>query len=250
MAINPWFTAALGWMFGGPIGAVFGAAIGHFLQMLEKGVEKNNAHSRIKNREAHAAARRDFYASLMVLAAAVMKADGRPKKEELAIVKNFLVEQFGSVQAQEALYILRDLLKKNIPVEPVCQQIRANMNYSQRLALLHFLHGVAHADQEFHDTEKHLLEQIAMDLGIRLEDRRSIAAMFAPRKNILSDYRILEVEPNATDDEIRKAFRRMSMKHHPDKVAHLGSEIQKNATEKFQSISAAYERIKKKRGMS
>ena len=88
------------------------------------------------------------------------------------------------------------------------------------------------------------------DAGIRPADIRSIAAMFAPTTDPDADYRVLEVSPNATDEEIRKAYRRMSMKHHPDKVAHLGPEFQKTATAKFQRVSAAYANIKKSRGMN
>ena len=79
---------------------------------------------------------------------------------------------------------------------------------------------------------------------------RSIAARFAPKADPNADYRVLEISPGASDDEVRRAYRRMSMKHHPDKVAHLGSEFQKAATEKFQRVNAAYAAIKKARGLA
>ena len=146
--------------------------------------------------------------------------------------------------------MLRDLLQKDIPTGPVCAQIRANMNYSQRLALLHFLYSIAHADGELHPAEDRLLARLAAELGIHAADIRSIAAMFAPKADPSADYRVLEVAPTASDDEIRRAYRRMSMKHHPDKVAHLGPEFQKTATEKFQRVNAAYAAIKKSRSMA
>ena len=105
-------------------------------------------------------------------------------------------------------------------------------------------------EQASYLAEDRLLARLAADLGIRPADIRSIAAMFAPTTDPDADYRVLEVSPNATDEEIRKAYRRMSMKHHPDKVAHLGPEFQKTATAKFQRVSAAYANIKKSRGMN
>ena len=116
--------------------------------------------------------------------------------------------------------------------------------------ILHFLFSLAHADGELHPAEDRLLARLASELGIHAADVRSIAAMFASKADPGADYRVLEVSPNASDDDVRRAYRRMSMKHHPDKVAHLGAEFQKAATEKFQRVNAAYAAIKKARGMA
>jgi DnaJ like chaperone protein len=59
----------------------------------------------------------------------------------------------------------------------------------------------------------------------------------------------LEIDSSATDDEVKKAYRKQAMKHHPDKVSHLGEEIRKAAEEKFQKLNEAYERIKSARGI-
>ena len=235
--VSPWITGALGWAFMGPIGGILGYAAGSLFNSASRAASRGSA-------------RDDFLASVLVLTAAVMKADGRASKSELGVVKEFLSRQFGPATAQDALRMLRDLLQKDIPTGPVCEQISANMNYSQRLALLHFLFCIAHADGEFHPSEDRLLQQLASELGLRAGDIRSIAAMFAPKADPAADYRVLEISPEASDDEVRKAFRRMSMKHHPDKVAHLGPEFQKAATEKFQRVNAAYAHIKKIRGMA
>jgi len=243
--VSPWITGALGWAFFGPLGGVLGFAAGSLL----------NAAGRAGQLQAGAqagpgAARNDFIASLLVLTAAMMKADGHTKKSELDLAKKFFMQQFGSAAAQEALQTLKNLLKQDIPTGPVCAQIRMHMNYSQRMALLHFLFSIAYADGEFHPSEDRLLRKLAAELGIKAGDIRSIAAMFGPRTDPATDYRVLEIPKTATDDEVRKAYRRMSMKHHPDKVAHLGLEFQKTATEKFQRVNEAYTNIKKSRGMN
>jgi len=245
--VNPWITGALGWAFFGPIGGLFGYAAGSLYNAVQRA---NTQAQGGGGRSGPDAARNDFIASLLVLTAAMMKADGAAKKSELNVVKQFFSLQFGPDITRDALQMLRELLKKDIPVGPVCAQIRVHMNYSQRLALLHFLYSIAHADGQLHPAEDRLLARLAADLGIRPADIHSIAAMFAPTTDPDADYRVLEVSPNATDEEIRKAYRRMSMKHHPDKVAHLGPEFQKTATAKFQRVSAAYANIKKSRGMN
>ena len=69
-------------------------------------------------------------------------------------------------------------------------------------------------------------------------------------KDTDSAYDVLEISPNATDDEVKSAYRRMAMKNHPDKVATLGPDVQKAAEEKFRKIQEAYETIKRQRGMN
>ena len=244
--VSPWITGALGWAFFGPLGGLFGFAAGSLFNSAARAA----AQAAGGPQAGPDAARNGFIASLLALTAAMMKADGRATRSELDVVKQFFARQFGAGLAQQSLQMLRDLLNKDIPIGPVCAQIRANMNYSQRLALLHFLFSIAHADGELHPAEDRLLAQIAAELGIRAADIRSVAAMFAPEADPDADYRVLEIPRSATDDEVRKAYRRMSMKHHPDKVAHLGPEFQKTATEKFQRVNAAYAAIKKSRGMA
>jgi DnaJ like chaperone protein len=116
--------------------------------------------------------------SLLVLVAAVMKADGKVLKSELDYVKRFMVQNFGEASATEAIRLLRDLLKQNIPVNEVCRQIRQNMNYSARLQLLHFLFGIANADAHVEENERRLIENIAREMGIGNSDFESIQAMF------------------------------------------------------------------------
>ena len=70
-----------------------------------------------------------------------------------------------------------------------------------------------------------------------------------PGKNVDSSYTILETDRSASDEELKKAYRRMAIKYHPDKVHHLGPEYSKDAQEKFKKINEAYERIKKERGI-
>ncbi|NCB07711.1 MAG: molecular chaperone DjlA [Bacteroidia bacterium] len=241
-----WIGGGLGWAVGGPIGAIFGFVVGSLFD----GGQGNGTEGRpIFAGETTGYTGRTttggYVMSLMVLIAAVMKADGKILKSELDYVKKFMVQNFGESSAAEAVKLLRDLLKQTIPVNEVCRQIQQNMNYSARLQLLHFLYGIAQADSEISQAEKQLIAQISRQMGISDSDFESIQAMFIP--NTGADYKILEIEPTATDEELKKAYRRMAMKYHPDKVSHLGDDFQKAANEKFQKVNLAYENIKKER---
>lgn len=235
-----WIGGGLGWAVGGPIGAIVGFVIG---SIVDGGTEqlKLGGTTGYSGRTTTGG----YVMSLLVLVAAVMKADGKVLKSELDYVKKFMFHNFGEASAQESVKLLRDLLKQNIPVNEVCRQIRQNMNYSARLQLLHFLFGIALADGRVEEQERLLIAHIALEMGIAQSDFESIQAMFI--RNVNADYKILEIEPSASDEDLKKAYRRMAMKYHPDKVSHLGDDFQKAANEKFQMVNKAYENIKKER---
>jgi len=238
-----WIGGGLGWAVGGPIGAIFGFVIGSVID----GSTEEITQSRSTGYSGRTTAG-GYVMSLLVLVAAVMKADGKVLKSELNYVKSFMVQNFGEASAQEAIKLLRDLLNQNIPVNEVCRQIRQNMNYSARLQLLHFLFGIAQADGHVGESERTLIEHAAQEMGIGDHDFKSIQAMFV--RDIDADYKILEITPATSNDELKKAYRRMAMKYHPDKVSHLGEDFQKAAKEKFQMVNQAYENTKKERSIN
>lgn len=231
-----WIGGTLGWAFGGPIGALLGFAFGKMYEDMDKGTFAMKG-----------TAQGDFNLSLLVLTAAVMKADGTVKRSELDYVKRFFLQNFGTEAAERYVLMLREILKQEINLAEVCQQIGHFMDYPARLQLMHYLFGVAHADTQIADSELHLLNTIGAYLGLSPADFNSIKAMFV--KEINSAYKILEVEPEASNDEIKKAYREMAFKYHPDKVSHLGEDVHKAAEEKFQKVTAAYDQIKKQRGI-
>jgi len=239
-----WIAGGLGWAFGGPIGALVGFAVGSAIDRVSG--EESVPHSS-QGRRTYNAKPDDFGVSLLVLIAAVMKADGKILKSELDYVKKFFLKQFGSERTKEHLITLRELLKKDIPLQEVCLQIKTYTMHPARLQLLHLLFGVAAVDGEIHDSELQVISRIASYLGISQKDYGSIKAMFF--KEVDGDYKILEITKNATNDELKKAYRKMAVKYHPDKVSHMGSEYQKSAKEKFQKVQEAYENIKKTRGI-
>jgi len=259
MSFGKWIGGSIGWSLGGPIGAVAGFALGAlFDNSLNQQAEDPQGYSQSQQTTQPG----DFGMSMVILSAAVMKADNRIMKSELEFVKSYLVRQFGQEQAKELVTALKEVLKTDVPVRQVCLQIRSHMSHPMRLQLMHYLFGVGYADGNVHRVELNTLNTIARYLGISQKDFFSINAMFGGQGSqsgarpgssslgLSSAYKILEIESNVSDDEVKKAYRKMAKKYHPDKVASLGPNFQNAAKEKFQKVQQAYEEVKKARGMN
>ena len=231
-----WIGGGLGWAFGGPLGAIIGFALGSLFG--------NNSNS--QEYVGQTSQQRDFNVSLLVLSAAVMKADGSVKKAELDYVKKFFLRNFGQEHAEKYILMLREILKQDIQIYDVSQQVGRFMDYSSKLQLLHYLFGIASADGTAHENEVDVISTISKYMGISSSDFQSIKAMFV--QQVDSAYKILGIESTATDDEVKKAYREMAKKYHPDKVAYLGEDVRKSAEQKLQEVNEAYEKIKKQRG--
>ena len=254
---------AIGWAAGGFIGGIIGFALGSAIDgaTSQKRIGSGSSDSgtggyttgggygggyTTRRPYSTTEQRNSFLISLLVLSTAVMKADGKVLKSELNYIKAFIRSNFGDDAVNESLQIIKKLLQQNIDIPQACAQIRVNMISSQRLQLFHYLLGIAQADGQVSPEESSLLFTIGQNLGLNEKDIRSIMGMFEPEKD---PYKILEIDKTATDEEERKAYRRMAVKFHPDKVESLGADVKKAAEEKFKSVQAAYEQIKKERGM-
>ena len=233
-----WVGGGLGFAMGGPIGGLLGFLVG---SMIDSTTVRTSSYT-------PGTSQRDFGMSLLVLVAAVMKADGKVVRSELDYVKQFFIRQFGQESSKQALLTLKDILKQDIPVRDVCLQIKGNMDYASRLQLLHLLFNISLADTVIHPSEIQIIEQISSYLGVGSSDFLSIKNMFIPETD--SSYKILEIERSSTDEEVKKAYRKMAVKYHPDKVNHLGDDIRKSADEKFSRVNEAYNKIKKERNLN
>ena len=245
MNFSKWIGAALGWSFGGPIGAILGLALGSLVDGMSGSntstVYTNNPQQRPETQPG------DFEVSLLILASIVIKADGKQDQRELDFVRNQFVGMYGKERANHAFRLFKEINKQeNISTRQVCLQIKSMMQHASRLQLLHFLFGIAKADGLVTDDEEHQINTIASYLGISHNDYQSIKAMFYNSSD--SAYKILEIDKTATNDAIKKAYRTMAKKYHPDKVIHLGKEHQKGAEEKFKQVQDAYEQLQKERG--
>ena len=241
MGFGKWIVGALGWAMFGPIGGILGY---YFASRVERLAESAAVYN--EDQSWNQGQRNSFLMSLLVLSAAVIKADGKTTSQELATLRSFFSKNFGPQAGSEAEDIVKELLSKDINLYEVCGQIRSCMDYSQRLQLYHYLVSLGACDGLI-QSETDVLEVIASYIGLSKAEVDSIFAQFRPNND--SNYRILEIDPSASNDEVKKAYRKMAIKYHPDKVATLGEDVQKAAEEKFKAVYQAYEAICKERGI-
>ncbi len=233
-----WVAGGLGWAFGGPIGGLLGFMFGSMV----------GGSSSMTGGQVGQTRTGDFNVSLLILSAAVMKADGKVTRTELNYVKQFISNNFGAARAPEYVKILGELIKKDFNLQDVSYQIKQYMDYSSRLMILQFLFGIALSDGKSHSNEIDVIQTISTFLGISKNDYASIKAMFIKDTN--SAYQILGVSEGVSNEDLKKAYRELAKKYHPDKVSHLGEEIKKAAEVKITELNAAYDAIKDERGIS
>ncbi|MDO6595976.1 DnaJ domain-containing protein [Oceanihabitans sp. 2_MG-2023] len=262
MSFGKWIGASLGWSFGGPIGAIIGLALGSFVDTLSSGngnpllgdrptqqrrrSQNGRPNYRTQQQRRAQTTSGDFEVSLLILASVVIKADGVQDQRELDFVRSQFVSMYGKDRANKAFKLFKGVNNQTVPLRQVCTQIKQMMDHASRLQLMHFLFGIAKADEMVTEDEERQIFTIAGYLGISSRDYNSIKAMFYNSSE--NAYKILEITKSATNDEIKKAYRTMAKKYHPDKVAHLGEEHKKGAEDKFKQVQKAYEQLQKERG--
>ena len=214
----------------------------------------SNAHSNEEQRNS-------FLFSMLVLSSYIIKADNKIMHSEMEFVRQFLRQNFGEQavnQGQEILLKLFEIQKQQgiqvfrNTIHQSCAEIKHNMNVSQRLQLLNYLVIIAKVDGYVSPEEIKALKEVARHLGLTAKDVDSMLNMengARTNRNIEDAYKVLGLSSTATDDEVKVAYRKMALKHHPDRVATLGEDIRKAAEKKFQDINDAKERIFKARGL-
>ena len=234
MSLGKLVGIGAGWFLAGPIGAIIGYYIS---KKIFDG----------KNDQAKA-----YELSLLILSSLVIKSDGKIVKAELDYVKQFFINTFGVQKANKYFEVFNKLNKQSLSsqLRPVCQQLNSYVNHASRLQIIHFLFGVSASDNEIHSSEIDLIKKIAGYLNINQYDFESIQSMFIDQGSthgLDKWFKILELDKGASDEEIKKAHRKMVTKYHPDKLQGVGKDIIKLAGEKFLLVQQAYENIMKSR---
>ena len=271
MAIGKWIGGFLGFMSGGPLGALAGIVLGGLFDSMldavntpetqgtfdgQSGYGSQTFGGYTQQQQAYQGQRNSFLFSMLVLASYIIKADGRVMHSEMELVRNVLRQNFGEAARQQGDEILRKLFdeQKRVgtsqfrqTVSQCCQQIAHNMDYSQRLQLLNFLVMISQADGRVDPTEVTAMKECAQWMQMSVDEVDSMLGL--GKDDLESAYQVLGVSPTATDDELKRAYRRLALEHHPDKVAALGEDIRRAAEKKFQEINAAKDKIWKARGL-
>ena len=283
MAAGKWIGGVLGFITAGPLGALAGYALGslfeHGLDAVNRDGDHhyNNAYDAYSGQQhngrqgfgnqgysrqqSYEGERNSFMFSLLVLSSYIINADGKIMHSEMEMVRRFLHQNFGEAAKQQGEEILLKLFEQQKQmgmqqyrsvIQDSCHQIRANMMYEQRLQLLNFLVMIAQADGVVNPQEIQALKEIAIHMGLSAEDVDQMLNLEsgASSTDSLDDaYRVLGISPDASNDEVKAAYRKMALKHHPDKVAALGEDVRRAAEKKFQEINDAKDRIYKARGI-
>ncbi|MGM0636209.1 MAG: TerB family tellurite resistance protein [Bacteroidota bacterium] len=245
-----WIGAIIGFFARGFVGAFIGFLIGSILdRLLGSQIKVNTAggFDSMFGDSQRQVSPGDFELNLLSLASIVIKSDGRVKQTELDYVRHYFVSAYGKERANATFRTFNEVIKnREVSAERVCAYIKPRLAYEVRLQVIHFLFNIANSDGHISNAELQSLLRIAQNLNIGRNDFESIKAMFFKSKD--DAYKILEVDKNASNDEVKKAYRKMVKKYHPDKLQHMDEAYQKGAQEKFNKVQEAYENIQKERG--
>ena len=247
MKLGSWFGGCIGWMLGGPLGALLGFVLGSMVEGSDSPSSGKNNQAWGKPRNGGNSDRDNFLFSLLVLSSCVIKADGKIMHSEMEYVRRFFRQNFGEDSVADAEHILLQLFKQDIDVMACGQQISEHLDYGQRLQLLSYLVGIAKADGNVPESEIQVLRKIAQALQLSASEVNSMLNLGS--QSLGDAYKVLEVAESCTDEELRKAYKLLVLKNHPDRVAALGEDIRRGAEEKLKNINDAYARICKARGL-
>jgi len=239
--MKSWATiigGGIGWALGGgPIGAILGAALGNSLSDYF-----SDSSERSENRS-----EQDIHASLLILASIVIKADGRVDERELTFVREHFRKWFGEEKANQSFKAFKEVVKEKPAITQVCQQVRRHMAIQGRIQLVAFLFGLAQADGSMTVDERQQIARIAGYLGIHPNDFRRLEAVHRPAAP--NPYEVLGLPQTATDADLKKTYRSLVKKYHPDALHGLGEAAVKEAEATFRKIQEAYDHICKQRGL-
>ena len=240
-----WFAAIVGYFLFRLPGAILGFLIGSFLDNLNRGSGASTVFSDFTRQKVSPA---DFELNLLSLCSIVIKADGQVSQRELDYVRQYFLSTYGKEKANAIFRTFNEVIKnREISPQRICTYLNQRTRYEVRLQLLHFLFGIAQADGAVSNPEIEKIKEIAGYLRVGRQDFESIKAMFI--KSADNAYKILEIEKAVSDDEVKKAYRKMAKKYHPDKLITDNEAIKKGAEEKFKEVQRAYEQIQKERGI-
>lgn len=262
----PFIFSVIGSFIGGFGGAILGLILGAGISELMS----RNSYSKVHEMD------KSVLESITKLSLILMKADNSIMRSELNLFRDFMVQNFGSENASQAIDLLQRFQNTSFTVESAAGDINHKLNYTERMQILQFLVQLAAADGQINSSEWTILAQIAQQMQIQQADFMQLRAtyeFFYNRQHSYSsgsyyssggqdssyttrqtgpsesDYAILGVKSSDSNETIKAAYRRLAVANHPDKVQHLGETARKEAEKRFSEINQAYDRIKKARGI-
>jgi len=231
-----WMGAGLGFLRGGPLGALVGGAAQYFLtKKLRARVQKSLPG--IQNEGV-------FATCVIIVMTKVGMAQGDLTAAQVETVYRFFVNNLNYTEADfEAINrVIRETYQLDPPLDSVIQKYKESAASRYRLLLLALSYQITLVNGKPGDAAQKEINRIAELLGITYEQHDSLRKKYA-LGDLVTPYTILEVDPSATQDEIKKAYRKLASQFHPDRVAHLGGEHVELAHLKFLEVQEAYREL-------
>ncbi len=186
----------------------------------------------------------NFGLNLITLASAIIKADGKVEQSELDYVRQFFIRNYGPARAQELFKSFnQEINKSSIDLRQVCSGFTQYTSYATREQIMYFLIDLAKADGYITEAEIAKLSEISGYM--RIQNWQRIRALFEESSD--QAYKVLGIAKEAEVAEIKKAYRELVKKYHPDKVITDDQALKAGAEEKFKQVQKAYETIQKER---
>lgn len=243
-----------GFMLGGPLGALLGAAIGH---QLDKNLVVSLEVGTGQIQRTQAA----FFTAIFAVMGYVAKADGKVSRNEIGMAEKLMEQmRLSPEQRKAAIELFNQGKQPAFDINSVLGQFRHECHRQRNLMqmFLEILIATAMADGDLHTAEHEALKRITLQLGFGAHHLEQLIGMIgarhpaqpAAKRSLDEAYQILGITARASDDELRKAYRRLMSQHHPDKLVSKGlpEEMIRLATEKTAEIKSAYEQIRESRG--
>lgn len=234
-----------GFALGGPLGALLGAVAGHAIDKAHGGGA--SALGRVSREEQRQVA---FTLAVIALGAKMAKADGQVTRDEVAAFKELFRIPPGEVNNVAKIF---DRAKTSTAGFELYAQQVANLFPHEPAVLEELLGGLFHiakADGVLHPAELQYLKQVSDIFGFDQHTFERITATHSGSDQA-SPYEVLGVVAEASDADIKSAYRKLIHENHPDKLMAQGlpQEFIDLANEKMAVINAAYDKIKKLRGL-
>ncbi|SDO99207.1 DnaJ domain-containing protein [Desulforhopalus singaporensis] len=184
------------------------------------------------------------------------KIDGQITRAEVQTIHRFFQTNLRYNQTQMAWVkeLIKEAAQAEQSLDALLHEFKSTFTYEPRLILLELVYQILYTKTEVPEYELNIARYIADYLDISSYDQKTVEAKYRYHQQYRSygaadssakHYASLGLEKGATFEEIKKAYRKLSMQYHPDKVSHLGEEFKKVAEEKMKEINAAYDYFKK-----